>query len=185
MKTLHSAVLAITVTFLMFGCTSKPETSPAEVDPRFTLREVMLSMVAPQADALWNAVGISVTEKGQETKGPSTDKEWAALRREAVILAEAMNVILVPGRKIADAGEPLRDPKAELPPDQIEMLINQDRENWIKLARANQDVVMVAVRAIDAKNAEALSNAGTDLSTACGNCHQKYWYPNDPQAEKK
>jgi hypothetical protein len=106
------------------------------------------------------------------------------LRHEAVTLAEAMNSILVPGRKVASPGDPIRDPKAEFTPEQIEALIRQDPANYKKLAHDMQDAVAVAIKAIDAKDAEALSNAGTGLSTACETCHKQYWYPGDAGAQK-
>ena len=39
---------------------------------------------------------------------------------------------------------------------------------------------MLAIKAIDDKNADALSNAGGDMDKACETCHKTYWYPNDP-----
>jgi hypothetical protein len=178
------------LTVALAGCivpacsASKPAEPATEIAPTFTLREIMQSMVGPRADSLWNAVGISVTEKGPETTAPRNDEEWVHLRYEAVTLAEAMNSILVPGRKVANPGDPIRDPKAEFTPDQIEALINQDQANYRKLARDLQDAVAVAIKAIDAKDAEGLSNAGTGLSTSCETCHKKYWYPSDAGAQK-
>lgn len=155
----------------------------------FTIREIMQSMVQPRADTLWNAVSTSVTDKGVETNAPKNEEEWAKMRNEAVTIVEAMNLIQMPGRKVAKPGEQAKDPKVELSPDQIEKLINDDRESWGKLAHSLQDSVMVALKAIDAKNAEGLSNAGGDMDMACETCHKKYWYPNDPgqknEPEKK
>ncbi len=146
---------------------SKTADAPPDVAPAFTIREIMQSMVEPRADSLWNAVSTSVTEKGVETQAPKNDEEWANMRHEAVTLHEAMNLILMPGRKVARPGEQAKDPNVELTPDQIEMLINQDRGDWAKLARALQDSVLVAVKAIDAKDADALSSAGGGIDTAC------------------
>src|SRR5438094_90123 len=73
--------------------------------------------------------------------------------------------------------------KAAEPP-QMEKLINDDRASFIKLARALQDAGATALKAIDAKNAEGLLDAGETIDTACENCHLKYWYPLDQQAQK-
>jgi hypothetical protein len=171
--------------FLLSCSASKPAEPVTETAPTFTIREIMQSMVGPRADSLWNAVSISVTEKGPETKAPRNEEEWASLRYEAVTLSEAMNSILVSGRKVAKPGDPARDPKTELTPDQIEALIDQDRANWTKLAHELQNSVAVALKAIDAKDAEALSNAGGGIDSACETCHKQYWYPNETIAQKK
>src|SRR6185295_17349486 len=101
---------------------AKPVEPAAEITPTFTIREVMQSMVEPRADSLWNAVSTEVTAKGPVTKAPKNEEEWAKMRHEAVTLSEAMNSILVPGRKVAKPGEQAKDPKVELTPDQIEKL---------------------------------------------------------------
>jgi hypothetical protein len=143
-----------------------------------TTQEIMQSMVAPQSDILWNAVSISASEKGIEMTAPGTAEEWAAVRHAAVSVTEAMNLIVMADRRIGPPGAQAKDPKAELGPEQIEALIKQDRASWDKMARELQDAIAPAIKAIDAKDAEGLSKAGEGLSTACGNCHQKFWYPN-------
>jgi len=177
--------VAITGCFASACSAPKPVAATLEIAPTFTIREIMQSMVGPRADSLWNAVGTSVTEKGLETKAPANEEEWASLRHEAVTLAEAMNSILIPGRKVASPGDQPKDPKAELAPEQIEILINQDRATWAKLAHDLQDAVGVAIKAVDAKDAEALSNAGGGIDTACETCHKKYWYPNQETRTKQ
>ena len=171
---------------IVLGCSAPKPVEPAsEITPIFTIREIMQSMVQPRADSLWNAVSVSVTDKGTETKAPKNDDDWANLRHEAVTVSEAMNLVLMPGRKVAKPGEQAKDPKVELTPEQIETLIDQDRASWTKMAKALQGPIMAAVQAIDAKNVDALSKAGGDIDTACETCHKRYWYPNEDKAEKK
>jgi hypothetical protein len=182
MKTLLTVALAGGI---LTSCSTHNAAQPApDMASAFTIREIMQSMVSPRADSIWNAVATSVTDKGPETKAPKNDEEWANLRYEAVTLSEGMNSILAPGRKVAKPGDVAKDPKAELNPEQIEVLINKDRESWAKLAHDLQGAVKGAIDAIDAKNAEALSNAGGGIDTACETCHKKYWYPNDATAPK-
>jgi len=171
---------------IVFACSApKPAEPAAEIAPVFTIREIMQSMVQPRADTLWNAVSTEVTEKGPKTNAPHNDEEWATIRHEAVTLAEAMNLILMPGRKVAKPGEQAKDPKVELTPEQIETLINQDRASWARLAKTTQDATMGALKAIDAKSADGLSNAGGEIDAACETCHKKYWYPNEGKDDKK
>jgi hypothetical protein len=139
----------------------------------------MKSMVAPQADVLWTAVSSNVTSTGVEEKAPQNDKEWQAVRANAVTMLEATNAILIPGRHVAKPGEKAEDPSVQLSPEQIEALINKDLANWTKFAHGLYDATTVALKAIDAKDSMALLDAGNGIDTACENCHKQYWYPNE------
>jgi len=57
---------------------------------------------------------------------------------------------------------------------------HQDRWRDGKRHRYNglQDAGSAALKAIEARDAEALSNAGETIDAACEHCHLKYWYPN-------
>ena len=177
----HTLLTTVIVTScIAVACTAAKSDVPiAGQATAHTMQEIMLSMVGPPADMLWNAVSISATEKGIETKAPATDEEWTRIRHAAVTLSEAMNLVVMSGRKVGSPGTQPRDPKAELSPEQIETLIAQNRESWMKFARDLQDAVAPAVKAIDARNADELSKAGEGLSAACEACHKKFWYPND------
>ena len=156
---------------------AKPEPPP---QPQFrldaTIKDIMDSLVDPSADYIWDAVATTMTAKGKEEKYPRTDEEWKEVRRRAIHLMEASNLLLIPGRRVARPGEK-GDPRVELPPEQIEALINQDRANFNKLANGLYDSVLPALRAIEAKDKEALLEAGDAIDRACEGCHFTYWYP--------
>ena len=83
----------------------------------------MESIVDPAADSIWGAVEIVATLEGKVEKQPRTDDEWRALRRHAVTLMEAGNLLVMPGRTIARPGEKAGDPRVDLHPDEIEARI--------------------------------------------------------------
>ena len=92
-------------------------------------------------------------------KAPHNDKDWSNVRREAIVLIEAMNLVTMPGRHMAQPGTKSDNPASELEPDQIEALVTQDRPAFTKFAFTLQDTAIAALKAIDAKDTEALSNA--------------------------
>ena len=166
---------------LLSGCQARPPAkAEAAAQPQFhvdaTIKDIMDSIVDPGADYIWDAVATTVTAKGKEEKYPRTDDEWKEVRRHAIHLMEASNMLLIPGRHVAKPGEK-GDPRVELPPEQIEALINQDRVNFTKLANGLYDSVLPVLRAIDKKDKEALLEAGDAIDQACENCHFTYWYP--------
>jgi hypothetical protein len=179
MRKYQSLILATLL--VLSGCqereAAKPEPPP---QPQFrldaTIKDLMDSLVDPSADYIWDAVATTVTVKGKEEKYPRTDEEWKEVRRRAIHLMEAANLLLIPGRRVAKPGEK-GDPRVELPPEQIEALINQDRANFNKLANGLYDSVLPALRAIEAKDKEALLEAGDAIDRACEGCHFTYWYP--------
>lgn len=154
----------------------------ADYRPTATVKDIMDSIVDPSADVLWNSVATIITAAGTEQRAPQSDEEWATLRRHAVQLIEATNLLLIPGRHVARPGEKPEDPKILLAPEQIEALINQDRQAWTRKAYVLHDAAVEAQKAIEAKNADALLDAGDVLDKACENCHLTYWYPRKPAA---
>ena len=155
---------------------------PADYRPTATVKDIMDSIVDPSADALWDSVGTTISAAGTEQRAPHTDEEWANLRRRTVQLIEATNLLLIPGRHVARPREKAEDPKIQLAPEQIEALINEDRQAWTRRAHGLHDAAVEAQKAIEARNAEALLDAGDVLDKACENCHLTYWYPRKPAA---
>jgi hypothetical protein len=173
-------------TFIVVACNrSQPPPPAASVfRPTGTIKDIMDSMVDPSADILWESVATIVSAAGTEERRPKTDEDWANVRRAAIRLIEGPNLLVMDGRHVAKPGEKSENPGIELEPQQMEDLINKDRESFIKLAHALQDAGAQALAAIDSKNAEGLLDAGETIDTACENCHLKYWYPLSEQAEK-
>jgi hypothetical protein len=139
----------------------------------------MEGIVDPSADVVWDSVKTVVSASGVNDAAPHTPEEWASVRLGALRLAEATNLLIVPGRHVARAGEKSVAPGVELEPEEIEALVNKDRETWNKLAHGLQDASVAALKAIDAKDVETLFNVGEQIEIACENCHSHYWYPNE------
>jgi hypothetical protein len=166
-------------------CLSFAQKAPeAEYRPTTTIRDLMDNIVDPSADTIWNSVSTTITKKGTEEKAPHTDEEWGTVRRSAVELLEASNLLQIPGRHVALPGQ-RNEQGIELEPEQIETLINQDRQAWITLAHGLHDAATVALHAVDAKDPAKVLESGDVIDNACENCHQRYWYPHPAKAPGK
>jgi hypothetical protein len=151
-----------------------------------TIQDIMDAEVDPAADFIWGAVAYVSSKEKTEDKQPRTDAEWETVRRNAIILLEATNLLSMPGRTVADPGRKL-DPTEVAgieDPKDIEKAIAANPANFIGFAHALHDAGMEAYKAIVAKDVAALSAAGEKLDTACENCHRTYWYPNAPEPIK-
>jgi hypothetical protein len=171
-------ITASVVVLLSIGCKAEP---PKESEYKLTapVRDIMSSMIMPNADVLWNAVSTNITNKGIEEKAPQTAEEWKVVHNSAVTIAEASNLIVMPGRRVAAPGEKEADPDVNLTPEKIEAMIDRDRATWIKMAKDLHDSILPALKAIDAKDPKALSDAGAGIDKACEDCHLKFWYPKE------
>ena len=166
------------------GC-SKSEPAPASGDaaPQYeaaaTVKDLMLSMVDPAADQVWNAVTTVQTAAGEVNTVPKTDEDWLKVRHGAVTLSESANLLMMPGRKVALPHEKSETPGIELEPAEMEVLINKDRAAFNKRAIALHEAGLAAVAAADAKDTEKLFAVGEQIEHACEGCHSAYWYPNE------
>jgi hypothetical protein len=178
MRTLTLSLL-IALSPLAIGATASQTTSD-RYRPTTTMRDIMDAMIDPSADALWEAVSVTIDAEKITQHFPKTDEEWAVVRRHAVVLIEASNLLLIPDRPIAKPGTKSQTPGIELEPAQIERLIATDRDSWIRFSNAMHDVAQEMLNAIEMKNAEKLGDLGAKLDHACEQCHLKYWYPQTP-----
>ena len=80
---------------------------------------------------------------------PKDAAGWSALRNHAIILAEAGNLMMVEGRA-------------------------KDKGEWMKLSRALVDAAAVALKAVQAKNADGVVKAGDQIVMICEDCHGPY-----------
>jgi len=140
----------------------------------------MDGIVDPAADTIWGSVGFM---NGKE-KAPHTDEEWLTVRRSALQLVEASNLLQIPGRHVAKPGE-RNEQGIELQPEQIETSINQDRHVWISLAHGLHDAASVALDAVDAKDPAKVLDSGSQIDDACERCHRQYWYSRPAQPNGK
>lgn len=169
--------LAIFAVALIAACKAAPPPPPPAPEFRpSSLADVMKFMVEPSADVLWNAVATVVNEKGIDDHRPTTDEEWTAVKRSAVTLVEATNLILI-DRPTANPGQKSANPNVELEPEQIDKLRKDEPEVWKNYVKELYDAALPALNAINKKDADGLGAAGEGIDTACENCHLHYWYP--------
>jgi hypothetical protein len=107
--------------------------------PVGTVRQIMLGIVAPSSDVLFKV----------PTQAPKDDKEWKTVQDSTLMLAEAGNLLLMPGRA-------------------------KDKGDWTKFAKALTDQGSKAFKAANAKDPKALSDIGDAVDGVCEDCHAKY-----------
>lgn len=163
---------------------ARTEAPKADLLRTATIKDIMDSMVDPSGDFMFESVVQIADENGVHEKAPKTDEEWEEVRHHAVTLLEAPNLLTMEGRKVALPRERSKNPQVELQPEDIQKLIDGDRASFIRRARRLQDAAQLALKAVDAKDKDALFQSIDKIDKACENCHLHYWYPNDKRAQE-
>jgi hypothetical protein len=184
----------LTTTTLLIGCAltacspkisppaaaPAPSAAPAEsMKPVAGIKDLMAYMIDPAADFLWQSVSTTMTKAGMDEKQPRTDEEWNEVRRQAIILTESANLLLVEGRHVARENEQLEDHglPGNLTAAESEKTIAENRAVFVSFAQALREAGVSMLKAADTKSPQALLDNGDTLDQVCEGCHLKFWYP--------
>ncbi len=182
----RSTTCALSVVMLLQLATveaANPADAPAAPSqPDLTIQQLMDTKVDPSADVLWDSVAFIATTKGEEDRRPRTAAQWDAVRRSALALLGAVDELAVPGRRVASGAR--KPGPGELDTSAIQRLIDSNPDAFARRARGLRSAATQALQAIDARDADALMNAGGLIDEACEACHVAYWYPSQAQAAR-
>jgi hypothetical protein len=176
----YAFLLAAIAGGLLQGCAPKATDAQAAAPAtpflvKTTIREIMDAEVDPAADALWDSVAFTATLQGQHEDRPETPEAWQAIRRNAITLLEATNLIVMPGRRIAPAGMTLTP--GELDPAILQRKLETNGAQFAAYAQVLRGLALQAIDAIDVKDAQKLFELGGAIDSACEACHLVFWYP--------
>ena len=131
----------------LLGCADSSEPAPfaAVADSR----QLMLSVIEPAAEEYWDAVGVIMDEEGTHHIEPRTEGEWEAVENAAFVLAESGNLLLLEDRA-------------------------QGRDHWTAMSRSMIEIGRRAVAAAQARDPDAVFEAGGDVYLICTGCHAVY-----------
>ena len=180
-----SLLLVVCAAVVAGSCQSKPAepAAPAVAAPPYTttatVKDIMLHIVDPAGDMVWDATSTVIDKGGVHETMPKSDEEWFKVRSGLIMLIEGSNMLMIPGRHVARPGEKSETPGVELEPSEMEELINKDRAAWNSRAKALHDIATSVLEVAEKKDAQKLFDMGEDIDKACENCHRQYWYPNE------
>ena len=121
----------------------------ADFRPTLNMQELMAHVIDYNAFEVWHRQGWIIGDSVVELF-PTDDDGWIAAENAARTVAEASNLLLLPGR-------PLDDDRA-----------------WVDFAHQLQEAATLAGDMAEKKDKDAFFNAGTDMYRACRGCHQRY-----------
>jgi hypothetical protein len=113
------------------------------------MKVLMNTVLEPAADRYWDAVGTIIDLNGIEEIAPQTAEDWEAVRHDAYVITESGNLMMM-GSRAKDGGD------------------------WMKYSLALIETGQRAIRAVEARDKQAVFDAGADVYEACTNCHAQY-----------
>ena len=165
------------IVFLVFvvSCTSSPAPAPAPATPaapaaelKGSLNQVMRGILFPNSNIIFDAQSNDPgAPKAPEAKGPGSGGAtaafsgvyggWEAVENASIALAEAANLVALPGRNCANGKPvPLNDPTFQ------------------KGLASLREVSMLAYKTAMEKKQDAMLDVADKLTMACATCHDVY-----------
>jgi Cytochrome C' len=132
--------------------------------PETTLAQLMKGILFPASNVVFAAQNTNPADV-PPAKDPSvatdplqnTYGKWEAVENSGLAIAEAANLLLIPGRKCSNGrNAPLSNP------------------DWNKLVDGLREAGRKVYAAAKAKDQDKILDAADSMTTACSNCHEKY-----------
>lgn len=128
------------------------------------LQQLMKGILFPASNVVFLAQGTN-PDSVPPDKDPSAAVnplasaygKWQAVENASLAMNEAANLLLLAGRKCSN-GKPVPIGNAD----------------WPKFVQGLREASMVSYKAAQAKDQDKILDAADKLTTACGNCHDKY-----------
>lgn len=154
---------------MFFGC-SRPQppagsgaAAPAS-QVHGTLAQVMKGVLFPSSNVVFAAQNVNPADV-TPAADPATATDplasaygkWEAVENSGLAIAEAANLLTIPGRKCSNGRDvPLQN------------------ADWPMFVQGLREAGMTVYKAAQSKNQENILTAADTMTTACSNCHEKY-----------
>jgi hypothetical protein len=104
-----------------------------------TMSDLMVKIIYPASDALFYI----------ESRTPKTDTEWTMLERQALMVAESANLLMLPGRA-------------------------RDQKQWMTDAKLMLDAAAEGYAAAKQRDVQGIVMINERLLESCTSCHKNY-----------
>ena len=167
-RTATFAGVALVATFAGACSRVQPPAADATARPQSqvhgNLREVMRGVLFLHSNVVFFAQGTDPTTVTQDTDPSSAVNPlaglyggWDAIEDSGIALAEAANLLAMPGRTCAN-GKPVPVQNAD----------------WQRFVQGLRDAGMAAYKAGQSKDMDKVLDAAGTLTSACSDCHDMY-----------
>jgi len=174
-KSLAAAALAAGVALAACTAPGPPAGTPAQTAPPTAtsraqsqvhgdLRQVMRGVLFPNSNVVFFAQGTDPASVPKDADGTTSVNPlasvyggWEAIENSSIALAEAANLLTIPGRTCAN-GKPAPVQSAD----------------WQRFVQGLRDAGMASYKAAQTKDMDKMLDAADTLTNACSDCHDVY-----------
>ncbi len=158
-------VLSLVVSMMLVAGTAAAQQNPP-AEATGDLAEVMRGILFPNSNIIFDAQSndpgapadeSNANEGGASARFAGVYTGWESVENAAIALAEAANLITLPGRT-CENGQP----------------VPIDQDNWAEFTRGLREAGEIAYRAALNKNQDEVIDATNYVAEACSNCHGVY-----------
>lgn len=142
-------ITSLLVVFQLVAC-GQEETivSPNNYRAVADVKQIMLWVLDPSTDVIWESAGSIITIEGEQDLTPTTVEQWQNVVHSAAIVAESGNLLMMPGRAQGD--------------------------DWLEYSRGLIEAGTQALEAAQSQDGKALFDAGGQIYQVCKACHDQY-----------
>jgi hypothetical protein len=162
------SVMIVLLGFTMVGCGSQaPKESAAPAGQagaanqtakvEGNLVQVMRGILFPNSNIIFDAQNNDPAEKAKKSEPGNPYAGWDEVENASIALAEAANLLIIPGRKCMN-GKP----------------VPMDQPDWPGFVQGLRDAAQASYKAAQSKNMDQIVDASGTLTEACAACHDKY-----------
>ncbi len=159
---IRAGLLALVV--LALFSVQRSAAQPPAFQADATLAQLMKGIFFPASNVVFAAQGQNPADV-PAAKDPATATDplqnsygkWEAVENSALAIAEGANLLMIPGRKCSN-GKP----------------VPMGNANWAVFVQGIREAGIKAYKAAQSKDQDKILDAADTLTTACGNCHDKY-----------
>ncbi len=137
--TVSSLVAVLLVTALTSDTRLSAQEPPPTYRPVGSMSDLMAKFLYPAMDALFYI----------ETRTPANTAEWNLLEGQTIMIAEAANLLMLPGRA-------------------------RDQAQWMADSKLLLDAGTAALKAVKARDVAAIVALNEQLVASCATCHRHY-----------
>jgi hypothetical protein len=130
-------IIGIVTVGLLLAVAARAVQAQDAGQPVGTMGELMVGLIHPATNEVLMAI-----YRG----GPTTDREWMAVQRNAVVLGESGNLLMLRNRQ----------------------------EDWVKYSRMLVEAGAAAYKAARSKDAAGLVAVDAPLNASCTACHKQF-----------
>ncbi|MBO9581908.1 MAG: hypothetical protein J7498_13535 [Sphingobium sp.] len=142
-------IVAVACLALLTGCKKAEEKAPTFVKAH-DIKQLMATIVQPQADVFWKSAGSYTDATGTHDLRPTTEDAWLRTRSAAATIAEMGNLLMT------------------------EQYAKGRGEDWMQFSKSLVEIGQKAEKAAIDRSEDAIFETGGTMYNVCTACHQVY-----------